>query len=325
MPSITFLPQPLLASEKLPLTVISLEQWVVINVIGDERIRYLQSQLTLDVNCLRLNQHRYAAHCNPYGKTWSNLCLFHRGNKITYIVRRSLYKQQLNELKKYAMFSKIMLVVDDQAILLGIAGIQAKNALDDFFYTLPNILSPVIQQEHSTLLWFERPKERFILVTTIEKADIFMKYIKDKAHFNNSLQWLALDIEAGIPIIENHTTGKFIPQALNLQALNAISFKKGCYIGQEVVARATFRNSNQRALYWLSGVSSKILTPNDTLEIKIGNYWRRSGIILAVCQLENNIIWIQAILNKNLKNTTLLRAYNDEKSQFKINQISYKI
>ncbi|VFP80599.1 tRNA-modifying protein YgfZ [Candidatus Erwinia haradaeae] len=325
MPSIPFLPQPLLTSKKLPLTVISLEQWVVINVIGDERISYLQSQLTLDVTSLRLNQHRYAAHCSPYGKTWSNLCLFHRGNQLTYIVRRSLYHQQLNEFKKYAIFSKIMLAVDDQAILLGIAGIQAKDALDGFFDTIPDILSPVTQQENSTLLWFKRPQERFILVTTIEKANMFIKHLKDKAHFNNSLQWLALDIEAGIPIIESSTTGKFIPQALNLHALDAINFKKGCYIGQEVVARATFRNSNQRALYWLSGISGKILAPNDKLEIKIGDYWRRSGIILAACQIKNNIIWVQAVLNKNLKNTTLLRAYNDKASQFKINKISYKI
>ncbi|VFP86371.1 tRNA-modifying protein YgfZ [Candidatus Erwinia haradaeae] len=325
MLSIPFLPQPLLASKTLPLTVMSLEQWVVINVIGDDRINYLQSQLTLDVASLHPNQHRYAAHCSPDGKTWSNLCLFHRGSQLTYIVRRSLYDQQLNELKKYAIFSKIMLVADDQAILLGIAGIQAKKALDSFFYTLPDILSPVIQQDSSTLLWFKRPEERFILVTTIEKADMFVKHIKNKAYFNNSPQWLALDIEAGIPIIESSTTGKFIPQALNLHELDAISFKKGCYIGQEVVARTTFRNSNQRALYWLAGISDKILEPNDKLEIKIGNHWRRSGIILSACRLKNNIIWVQAVLNKNLKNSTLLRAYNDENSHFKINQISYKI
>ncbi|VFP87255.1 tRNA-modifying protein YgfZ [Candidatus Erwinia haradaeae] len=320
-----FLPQPLLPAEKLPLTVISLEQWAVINVIGDERINYLQSQLTLDVASVRPDQHRYAAHCSPHGKTWSNLCLFHRGAQLTYIVHRSLLNQQLNQLKKYAIFSKIILVADEQSILLGIAGIQAKSALDGFFDTLPNILSPVMQQDQSTLLWFEKPTERFILVTTIEKADIFIKHAKDKVRFNNSLQWLALDIEAGVPIIDNNTSGQFIPQALNLHALNAISFNKGCYIGQEVVARTKFRNSNQRALYWLSGTSSKILASNDKLEVKIGNHWRCSGSVLAACQIDQNIVWVQAVLNKNLTDTTLFRAYGDQESQFKINKLPYNI
>ncbi|CDL16218.1 Folate-dependent protein for Fe/S cluster synthesis/repair in oxidative stress [Klebsiella pneumoniae IS46] len=81
--------------------------------------------------------------------------------------------------------------------------------------------------------------------------------MRGEAQFNNSQQWLALNIEAGLPVIDSANSGQFIPQATNLQALGGISFKKGCYTGQEMVARAKFRGANKRALWTLSGTASR--------------------------------------------------------------------
>ncbi len=76
--------------------------------------------------------------------------------------------------------------------------------------------------------------------------------LHDQAELNDSGQWLALEIEAGYPVIDANSA-QLIPQATNLQALEGISFSKGCYTGQEMAARAKFRGANKRALYWLEG------------------------------------------------------------------------
>jgi folate-binding protein YgfZ len=63
-----------------------------------------------------------------------------------------------------------------------------------------------------------------------------------------SLPWLGLDIQAGIPWLFTQTSEEFVPQMLNLDKLNAISFEKGCYTGQEIVARTHYLGKNKRAM-----------------------------------------------------------------------------
>ncbi|ADP11481.1 putative global regulator [Erwinia sp. Ejp617] len=325
MPTISFPPRQPVASTRLPLTLISLEEWALVNASGADHISYLQGQVTLDVAALPANQHSPAAHCDAKGKMWSNLRLFHRADGLAYIERRSLLDNQLSELKKYAVFAKISLTADDESVLLGVAGFQARAALANLFGTLPDAGSPVIQQGDSTLLWFDLPAERFLLVTTAEKAAEIAEKLAGEARLNDSAQWLALDIEAGWPIIDAATTAQFIPQATNLQALEAISFKKGCYTGQEMVARAKFRGANKRALYWLAGTAGGVPQANDALEMKMGENWRRTGTILAACQLDNGDVWVQAVLNNDLAADTLLRVQGDDGGQLAIQPLPYEI
>ncbi len=79
------------------------------------------------------HQHLLAAHCDPKGKMWSNLRLFRRQDGFAFIERRSLRDAQLKELKKYAVFSKVTIAPDDEHVLLGVAGFQARAALKNLF------------------------------------------------------------------------------------------------------------------------------------------------------------------------------------------------
>ena len=217
------------------------------------------------------------------------------------------------------------LLPDDEAVLLGVAGFQARAALAGVFDALPDAGSPVIQQDDSTLLWFNLPAERFLLVTTAAKAQELQDKLAGEAQLNDSRQWLALDIEAGFPIIDSATSAQLIPQATNLQALDAISFKKGCYTGQEMVARAKFRGANKRALFWLAGKAGVVPAANDALEMQMGENWRRTGTILAACQLDNGEVWVQAVLNNDLEADTVLRVQGDEGGKLKIQPLPYEI
>jgi len=174
-------------------------------------------------------------------------------------------------------------------------------------------------------LWFNLPAERFLLVTTAAKAQELQDKLAGEAQLNDSRQWLALDIEAGFPIIDSATSAQLIPQATNLQALDAISFKKGCYTGQEMVARAKFRGANKRALFWLAGKAGVVPAANDALEMQMGENWRRTGTILAACQLDNGEVWVQAVLNNDLEADTVLRVQGDEGGKLKIQPLPYEI
>ncbi|MDM2996128.1 MULTISPECIES: tRNA-modifying protein YgfZ [unclassified Citrobacter] len=306
-----FPPRQPSASARLPLTLITLDDWALASITGADSEKYMQGQVTADVNQLTEQQHLLVAHCDAKGKMWSNLRLFRDGDGFAWIERRTLREAQLTELKKYAVFSKVAIAPDDERVLLGIAGFQARAALANIFSELPNSEKQVVSEGASTLLWFEHPAERFLLITDVATAESLTEKLRGEAALNNSQQWLALDIEAGIPVIDSANSGQFIPQATNLQALGGISFKKGCYSGQEMVARAKFRGANKRALWSLAGKASRVPEAGEDLELQMGENWRRTGTILAAVQLDDGQVLVQVVMNNDMEADSVFRVRDD--------------
>lgn len=303
-----FPPRQPAASARLPLTLISLEDWALATITGPDSEKYLQGQVTADVTELGENQHLLVAHCDAKGKMWSNLRLFRHGDGFAWIERRSVRDTQLAEMKKYAVFSKVTIAPNDDAVLLGVAGFQARAALANQFASLPDEQNPRVVDGSTTLLWFGLPAERFMVITDAETASQLSDKLHGEAQLNASAQWLALDIEAGFPVIDAPNSNQFIPQATNIQALGGISFKKGCYAGQEMVARAKFRGANKRALWYLAGHGSRVPQPGEDIEMQMGKNWRRTGTVLAAVQLDDGRLLAQVVMNNDLETGTLFRV-----------------
>ncbi|WFQ78267.1 tRNA-modifying protein YgfZ [Xenorhabdus sp. SF857] len=315
-------------SATLPLTLISLDDWGIVTAIGADAKKYLQGQITADLTSLNDNQHVLTAHCDAKGKMWSNLRLFQRGEGFAYIERRSLLETQLTELKKYAVFSKVAFAKDEENILLGIAGTGSRRALKTRFPTLPDTESPVIQHETTTLLHLALPAERFLIVTDKTTAAKLTETLVEEfqSQLNDSQQWLALEIEAGFPVIDAASSAQFIPQATNLQAIeNGISFKKGCYTGQEMVARAKYRGANKRAMYWLAGNAASLPAVGDDLEWQLGDKWRRTGSVLAAVKLADGSIWVQVVMNNDMEAGSVFRIREVEGSVLTIQTLPYSL
>ncbi|WEF28917.1 tRNA-modifying protein YgfZ [Klebsiella aerogenes] len=306
-----FPPRQPSSSARLPLTLMTLDDWALATITGPDGEKYLQGQITADVSNLATDQHLLAAHCDAKGKMWSNLRVFHRDGGFTWIERRSLRDAQLTELKKYAVFSKVTIAANDDLVLLGVAGFQARAALAPLFAALPDATKPVVTEGATSLLWFEHPAERFLLVTDVDTANRVTDALRGEAQLNNSQQWLALNIEAGLPVIDSANSAQFIPQATNLQALGGISFKKGCYTGQEMVARAKFRGANKRALWSLAGTASRVPEAGEDIELKMGDNWRRTGTVLAAVQLDDGRLLVQVVMNNDMEPDSVFRVRDD--------------
>lgn len=306
-----FTPRQPAASARLPLTLMTLDDWALATLTGADAEKYLQGQVTADVAQLTEHQHLLAAHCDPKGKMWSNLRLFRRQDGFALIERRSLRDAQLTELKKYAVFSKVTIAPDDEHVLLGVAGFQARAALKNLFSELPDAEKQVVSEGETSIVWFEHPAERFLLVTDVATAERVTDALRGEAQLNNSQQWLALNIEAGLPVIDAVNSAQFIPQATNIQALGGISFKKGCYTGQEMVARAKFRGANKRALWTLAGRASRVPEAGEDLELKMGENWRRTGTVLAAVQLDDGRLLVQVVMNNDMEADSVFRVRDD--------------
>ena len=295
-----FLQNIIYPANQLSLTMILLEEWSCVYVEGVNSKEYLQNQLTIDMNLLLKTHHKLCAHCNFNGKVWSTMRLFHYEKGYAYIQRKSICKIQIKELEKYSIFSRIKINELNDIYLIGLAGLNARLFLLNFFTKIPNQNVPVIHDNKKTILWFSEPSERFLLVLSLSDFLFFKRQINKKIFFNNSKQWLSLDIEAGFPIIDENCSKKFLPQAIDLEKLEAISFKKGCYYGQEIIAKIFFKNLNKHFLCFLVSIGNITPKIGSFIEEKIDKKWYQVGFLLAIVHIKSKEIWIQAVLCKSV-------------------------
>ncbi|HAD43424.1 MAG TPA: tRNA-modifying protein YgfZ [Plesiomonas shigelloides] len=310
-----FAAAPLLPAAQLPLTLMSLEHLALLTITGPDAAKYLQGQVTCDVQALAPEHYTLGAHCDAKGKMWSVFKLFALDGGFGWLQAADLNERQLPELKKYAVFSKLTISEDNNYTLLGLAGTDARQALSALFNRLPDANAPCVSSDHCTLLWQAQPQERFTLLVPHTELSRVLDGLQQAApSYNNHQQWLALDIEAGVPQLSATTCNEFIPQALNLQALDAVSFSKGCYAGQEMVARAKYRGANKRALYTLAGHGHTAPQAGDSLELQLDENWRRTGTVLAAALLQDGQLRVQAVLNNELDSNAHLRVVGDSGS-----------
>ncbi|XKM14597.1 tRNA-modifying protein YgfZ [Orbaceae bacterium ac157xtp] len=286
-----------------------LTQWQLVKVYGADAEKFLQGQLTADINELTDNHFIFAAHCDAKGKVWSNLLLFKNGDVIYYLLRKSVADIQVQKLKMYAVFSKVTIDLDNTSQVLG----TTASILEEEF-TTNNV--NCITRSGVSYLKLNQPFNRYLIIgakNDIQSLSIFNNLTKVDDSF-----WQLLDMQSSYPIIDAPNANQFLPQALNLQDMDAISFTKGCYCGQEMVARAQYRGINKRALFLLTGISKAAPIIGDNLEQKIDENWREIGTILSFIKQKNDQIFIQVVLSSDIEQNALFRIKNDLESELTI-------
>ncbi|MDW6002943.1 tRNA-modifying protein YgfZ [Vibrio mangrovi] len=295
-----------------------LTSWGYISATGDDQKSYLQGQVTCDVVSLAKDQSTYGAHCDPKGKTWSVFRIFHHKNGYAMFQPLSAIEAELRELRKYAVFSKIELLPGSD-IALGVLG---KNA-EDYIDTLSNSRGDVREIEGGTAVKVS-PQRWLLLLNESAAQTLTENFSGEKV--TESL-WTRFDIEEALPVVTSDEQEQHIPQALNLQALGGISFTKGCYTGQETVARAKYRGINKRAMYIVQGNTDTTLNSDHPLELErsVGENWRTAGRFLTFFSFSDNTALGLIVLPNNLEDGTRFRITGHPQTEWKIQPLPYSL
>ena len=299
------LPTPLLPAEP---TLFSLTNLAITRLGGPDRAKYLQGQVTCDVNALQPGQSTLGGHCDPKGKLWSDFRLLCLEDSLLMLTKPSVLARQLPELKKFAIFAKVE-IGEFQGSLAGLAGQGTDDWMAQHF-----ALTGTGLVEGGMAVRVEA--DRWLLANASPLA--LNLPVGDEG------LWWGLEIKAGLPHLEAVHQGEYIPQMLNLQALDGISFNKGCYMGQETVARAKYRGANNRALFVLSGTAATQVASGDTLEIQLGDNWRRSGLVLNAWQQQGQV-GITAVLPKDTEADARFRLKLEEGSSLGLQPLPYAL
>lgn len=269
-----------------------LNNYCVIEINGVDSQTFLQGQLTCDVVNMSANSSTLAAHCDPKGKVISLFRLIKfSAEQFWFVFDNSLLPLALQQLKKYAVFSKVTFVEKN----LHIAAFSED--------CLPNDL--ITDAEVTTTV-------DKILVRVNAENDFYLLFSEsEQAQAEQAEQWKWLNIVNGEPLFTAVAQGEFIPQALNLQHLEqAISFTKGCYIGQETIARAKYRGANKLAMFTLVADEIEAVEIGSSVQMALENGWRKTGTIINFAHYQQQT-WLQVVLNKDVPPETPFRLAED--------------
>ena len=312
-----FAPLKLTSNDVLPqLAIAPLNSWGAITMIGDDKKSYLQGQVTCDVVTLDPQESTFGAHCDAKGKVWSVFRLFHHNDGYAMFQPSAVIEKELAEIKKYAIFSKVEINPASE-IALGLIGEKATDLVNSLSTESGNV-RPI---DGGTAVKIDQ--QRWLLLVTQDTAEQIVK--SSQADKVDETLWTLLDIQAGLPILTAEQQNEHIPQALNIQALGGISFTKGCYTGQETVARAKYRGINKRALFIIKGEANQAISANAELERAVGDNWRSAGQLLAHYRYSDNKAIALVVLPNNLDDDTPLRLKDQIDSQWTFASLPYSL
>lgn len=229
--------------------VVNLSHLGNVRISGADAETFLQGQLSNDVRLLSAERAQITSYNSPKGRMLAVLHLLRDAqNQIVAEIDRSVLEATTKRLRMFVLRSKVTLEVLD-APALGVAGLRAVESLQSV--ALPTPPQTMDSAQHGELTVVRRLGElpRFsIHGPAAALADLQQRLALD-LETGSEQDWRRLDIVAGVPTVFAETSDHFVAQMANLDALGGISFNKGCYTGQEIVARLHYLGQLKRRMF----------------------------------------------------------------------------
>jgi folate-binding protein YgfZ len=213
----------------------------VIKVEGAEAAKFLHGQLTQDFELLGLTEARLAAFCSAKGRMQASFYGFKRSpTEIVLICNRDVLAPTLKRLSMFVMRAKAKLSdASEEFALFGLAG----DAIDLLAAQASSVWSRVdIGSANMVMLYPADGVRRALVFAPASEAPPAGQALSAE-------DWSWGEVRSGVALISAPVVEAFVPQMLNYESVGGVNFKKGCYPGQEVVARSQFRGTLKRRAY----------------------------------------------------------------------------
>ncbi|MDD0974387.1 YgfZ/GcvT domain-containing protein [Pseudomonas fontis] len=230
----------------------------VLAVRGSDAGKFLQGQLTCNISYLNEHTASLGARCMVKGRMQSSFRILPEADGFLLAMARELLEPQLADLKKYAVFSKAKLT-DESAAWARFGLHDGDAALQALGLEVPAQTDATTR--HNGLIAIAASPRRIELWVPAAQADAVREQLLTHLPEGDLNGWLLGQIRAGIGQVMEQTRELFIPQMINLQAVGGVSFKKGCYTGQEIVARMQYLGKLKRRQYRVALDSDTLPAP----------------------------------------------------------------
>ncbi|MEN3276780.1 MAG: tRNA-modifying protein YgfZ [Massilia sp.] len=231
----------------------------LIAVSGEDAASFLHNQLTNDVEHLGTGEARLAGFCTPKGRLQATFLMWRDGTGTIWLqLPRAIQAPLQKRLTMFVLRAKAKLrdatAEEPVAAMLGIGGSAGEAALRGLGLELPAAPYGKIEGAHGTAHGtvirladaFGAP--RYLWLTSTQTAQEAFEALRGQLAMGGNAAWRLAAIHAGVPQVTLATQEQFVPQMVNLELLGGVNFKKGCYPGQEIVARSQYLGKLKRRM-----------------------------------------------------------------------------
>ncbi|MDN0085406.1 hypothetical protein QU487_22150 [Crenobacter sp. SG2305] len=272
-----------------------LTEWALIRFQGEDALAFLQGQLSSDLRLVTPKHSQYSTYSSAKGRMQANFLIWQYQGAYYLMLANELAETLHKRLSMFIMRAKVKAeLVSDEWTLIGLIGQAAEARAHAHFANVPSEPHQVVVADDGVLLrlpsgallWAQEGSGKAVADGLLEVAPLI-----------GSLPWRLLDIRAGIPWLGKATSEEFVAQMANMELIGAVSFKKGCYPGQEIVARTQYLGKLKRRLYRVAtteGVTSgaQLISPSmgdqaigmvvNVAQVNEGN-WEALAVVQSNC------------------------------------------
>lgn len=260
----------------------------VIEATGADVTAFLHGQVSSDITALPDGFSQLAAYCNPKGRMLALFRIIRRENGYFLLLPAELLDATLKRLRMFVMRSKVTFSdVSENWAVLGCSGDKSLATLAEQGLELPAEADSGAWQGDEAGIWRMRgDRPRALVLATTERMEQLWAASADSKPVGEPA-WRLLDIRVGVPEVLSGTVEKIIPQMANLDLLGSISFTKGCYPGQEIVARMHYLGNLKRRMYRLTMSTPDLPAPGSDVHTADGA--RAGEVVMAAPSVDGKV------------------------------------
>lgn len=227
-----------------------LSHFGIIAAYGDDAAAFLQAQFTNDISQVDQKHSQLSALCSPKGRMLCNFRVFKREQTYYLALPYELLEAALSRLRMFVLRSKVTLEDASDALMsIGASGNKIMEHLGDIVGELPQTVDESVEYKDYTIIRVAGVRPRFEIYGLLQPMKKLWQALDVHATPVGANVWELLNIQSGIPVITAATIDAYVPQMANMQLINGVSFTKGCYPGQEIVARMHYLGKLKRRMY----------------------------------------------------------------------------
>lgn len=298
---------------------------IIVN--GSEAKKFLQGQITCNIDEVTQSHAQLAAHCTAKGWVVSLFDVLQMAEDSFFLrMPTDLCSKAKQALGKYALFSKVTLTENKNWTLLGMVGPQALDILKSSLkQDIPHLApqdSAVLSLDQDKIVIFREigTIPRYVLLLPESLLTTYVPHLKQQTEPLSINAWDLWDVQMGIPCLYPQTSEMALAPYFNLEALNAISYDKGCYVGQEVIARMHYRGKVKKHMYRAKVAAST--PPISGMEIG-SNPEKSEGFVVRVAQSESNEYELLVIIDDELSTLENSFLLTEEQPKLKRLELPY--
>jgi folate-binding protein YgfZ len=303
-----------------------LDHFGSVSLTGQDAQKFLQGQITCDVNIVTPSLGQAGAYCTPKGNVIANFDLVAHADTLLLHMPLSMVETVQKALAKYIVFSKAQLKdASNDWCRFAVWGDDAITCIKDTFGSAPGNRLDTVQNEHG-LAWannadsnefivYCHPTAKARVIATLEKG----------ASLAEVSSWEARQINQGLIYVTPDISDSYVPQMLNLQATGAINFKKGCYTGQEIVARMQYLGKLKRHIFIGQVTTHQALEVGQQIDASKRKNVGRVTSLASSATSGDNTYTFTAVINRTEAMEDQLHLHEQEGTDITLSPLPYEI